>query len=92
MAQYEDLVQQWRARDMRLLRIFLDLHTACLNGVTAREAAEWLEMPAGKASETSVGIMLKQLGYCRYRKQGTYPHEEQRLFPEGKAPPNWTRK
>jgi hypothetical protein len=77
-----------------LLRQLLDQHKACINGVTAREASEWLELPQGKASETSVGIMLRAMGYKRYRRRvrndGGWV-QETRLFLSETPPKGWTR-
>lgn len=89
MTTYADLAKQWKARDLRILKMFLELHTSCIKGVTAREAAEWLELPPGKASETITGIMLKELGYQRFRRH-TENGREHRLFPADRQPEGWT--
>lgn len=84
-----DMAKQWKTAQMNLLKMLLDLHVTCVNGVTAREAAGWMNLPKGKSSETSIGKMLKELGYRRYRRYTTTGREV-RLFPEGKASEGWT--
>lgn len=99
------LMEKARSRHTEmLLRQLLELRTACVHGVTAREATEWLELPPGKASETSVGIMLRTMGYKRYRRRiigedgkgvrapnGKGWLQECRLFPSETPPRGWTR-
>jgi len=89
------LIEKARSKHTaRLLEYLLEIHDAFVQGVTAHEATEWLELPPGRASETAVGIMLRTLGYKRYRRRTKSAEgwvQEHRLFMRDTPPEGWTR-
>lgn len=50
-------------------------------GVTVHEVIKWLNLPSDRSTQTSIGGLLAEVGYRRYRRTNPITHErERRLF------------